>query len=351
MHDLIVPDHVRRGKGRVTLDVDAPSMVMNRGRLHYLDAERGKLLPVLAGADDPATNPVEHPLSPPTITGASITVDVMLQNPTRVTQFLMDITLARFLLDRLFTSAGGVTGGAVVYDVTVANDLFLTRDVEPVAPGAEFPIVTSIRRVPRVAAVEKYGGRFWISYEARDRNDQVAFRNELTRLGNTIVRKLNQRAIATLNAAIAANGGASTYVGNNWETAIPKGAYPTPPPQTPGADFSRPQMLADQAELGIQFDTMLVNPVQLHSLRLFYEDGLEQMLADAGYDDLYASNRVPVGSSYAIASGQLGEMRVEQPLMTENWNEPERQRVWTQSSVRPVMYVQNPFAVMMVSGL
>lgn len=304
---------------------------------------------VMGGSD--LISPVTNPLAPPTLSGTDITVDLMLQNPTRVTAYLMDLTLARFLLDRLFTSAGGVTGGAVVYDVIVANDLYLLRDVEPVSPGTEFPVVTSIRRVPKVAAVSKYGGKFWTSYEARDRNDQMAFRNELTRLGNTIVRKLNQTAIAAVNAAISANAGQSNYVGNNWETAIPSGANPTPPPLTPGADFSKPQMIADIQELGIQYDTMLVNPIQLNSLRLFYRDGLEQMLSDAGFDDLYASNRVAPGTAYAVASGQLGEMRLEQPLQTVTWNEPERERIWTQSSVRPVMYVQNPFAVMEITGL
>jgi hypothetical protein len=337
---------------KITEDIESPVLVRaekkGQYRNHY--EELGLTIPrVMGGAD--LVNPVEHPLGPPTMSGTNITVDVMLNQPTRVTAYLLDITLARFILDRIFTSNGGVSGGAVVYDVIVANDIFLLRDVEPVSPGAEFPTVTSIRRVPHVASVEKYGGKFWVSYEARDRNDQVAFRNELVRLGNTIVRKLNTRAIAALNAAIAGNNGMSTYVGNNWETAIPKGANPTPPPLTPGADFSKPQMLADQAELGIQYDTMLVNPVQLNSLRLFYEDGLEQMLSDAGYSELYASNRVPVGTAYAVASGQLGEMRLEQPLMTETWNEPDHQRAWTQSSVRPVMFVQNPWAVMEITGI
>ena len=350
MDDIYIPDFVRPGKGRVAEDIDSPMLVAGSRPGQFAWDFGGRRVPLVRGAQT-YTNPVEHPLGPPTVAGPLITVDVMLQQPTRVTAFLMDITLSRFILDRLFTSGGGVTGGAVVYDQIVANDLFLSRDVEPVAPGTEFPIVTSIRRTPKVAGVEKYGGRFWVSYEARDRNDQMAFRNELTRLGNTIVRKLNQRAITALNAAITANGGMSNYVGNNWETAIPRGANPTAPPLTPTADFSKPQMLADQAELGIQFNIMLVNPVQLNSLRLYYQDGLEQMLADNGYDELYASNRVPNGTAYAIAEGQLGELRVEQPLSTETWNEPERQRAWTQSSVRPVMFVQNPFAVMQITGL
>jgi hypothetical protein len=44
-------------------------------------------------------------------------------------------------------------------------------------------------------------------------------------------------------------------------------------------------------------------------------------------------------------------MRIEQPLATETWREPETQRTWVQSSVRPVMYVNNPYAVVMATGL
>jgi hypothetical protein len=114
--------------------------------------------------------------------------------------------------------------------------------------------------------------------------------------------------------------------------------------------------MADQRELGISYNVALVNPVNLNELRLFYNGtgnagGLEMMLEDNGFDEVYASNRIPVGTAYFVASGQLGEMRIEQPLATETWREPETQRTWVQSSVRPVMYVNNPFAVVMATGL
>lgn len=304
--------------------------------------------PVFAGS---SPNPVAHPLAAPVVTDDTVTVDIMLQQPTRITAFLQDITLQRFILDRLFTSEGGVTGGAVVYDLLTENELYLDRDVEPVAPGAEFPIVTSSRRAPKVAEVEKFGGKFFFTDEARDRNDASAFRNENIKLGNTIVRKLNARAIETLNEAITANAGASEFVGNDWSAAIPGGSNPTIPSGTPAADFARAQLLADQRELGIVYNIAIVNPVQLNELRLFYGGSLQQMLADNGYDEVYASNRVPVGTAYFVAEGQLGEMRLEQPLATETWREAETQRTWVQSSVRPVMFVNNPFAVVRATGL
>lgn len=303
--------------------------------------------PVFAGA---GPNPVAHPLAAPTVSGDTVTVDTMLQQPTRITNFLQDLTLQRFVMDRLFTSEGGVTGGAVVYDLLTENELFLDRDVEPVAPGGEFPIVTSTRRAPKVAGVEKFGGKFFFTDEARDRNDQSAFRNENIKLANTIVRKLNARAIEVLTAAIAANSGLSEFVGNDWSAAVPNGNSPSLPAATPGADLARAQLLADQRELGIMYNIALVNPVQLNEMRLFYGGSLQQMLEDNGFDEVYASNRVPVGTAFYVAEGQLGEMRLEQPLATESWREPGTERTWVQSSVRPVMFVNNPFAVIRSTG-
>lgn len=305
----------------------------------------GNKLPLLAGADSPA-----HPLGPPIVSGTLITVDTMLQYPTRITRLLSDLTLQRFIMDRLFTSAGGVTGGAVVYDMATVNELYLTRDVERIAPGAEFPLVTSARRAPNIAYVEKWGGKTFITDEARDRNLSTMFGNELRKLGNTMVRKLNQRAMDVLTAAIAANGGQSTFVGHNWQTVVVGGSNPTNVNALPGADFARAQLLADITEIGINYNLILMNPQEAAQLSLIYADRLGGILSNYGLA-IYVSNRVPAGSAYLIAQGELGEIRIEKPLGTETWREPGTERTMVQSSVRPIMYVTNPFAVMQITGL
>ena len=296
-------------------------------------------------------NPVSHPLAAPVVNGTEVTVDQMLQQPTRVTRYLADITLERFIIDRVFVSAGGVTGGAVLYDLSTENELYMDRDVEPVAPAQEFPIVTSSRRAPAVAQVEKYGGKFFITDEARARNNSVLFQRETDKLANTIVRKLNSRAVEVIEAAIAANGGGSTFAGTDWSAAVPGGSNPTIPASTPIADFAQAQLLADRRDLGMRFNVALVNPTQLNELALFYADRLSDALSDNGFEEIYSSNRVPEGSAYFLARGQVGEMRLEQPLATETWREEATQRTWVQSSVRPVMFVDNPFAIVKVTGL
>ena len=44
-------------------------------------------------------------------------------------------------------------------------------------------------------------------------------------------------------------------------------------------------------------------------------------------------------------------MRIEKPLGTETYREPERERTWVQTSVRPVMFITNSFALLQVTGI
>lgn len=291
-------------------------------------------------------NPATHPLGAPVLNGNEITVDLMLQQPTRITRMLMDLTLQRFFVDRVFTNAGGVTGGAVIYDQATVNEIYADRDVQRVAPLSQFPVITSQRRAPGVAEVEKWGGKFPTSYEAKDRNQATVFTNEMRRLANTIVRKINQRGIDVLETAIATTGGASTFLGNNWATAIPNGNAPTAPSLTPGADFAKAQMLADIQEIGVVFDGLIWNPTDKEQFILFYgQNNWREVLAGYGITEDWVTNRCPVKVQYVYAAGQVGEMRVEQPLATKTWEDPEIEGWWTQSSVRPVMFVTNPYAV------
>ena len=52
----------------------------------------------------------EYPLSAPTASGNNITVDLMLNQPTRITRYLSDLTLRGFWADKVFTPGGGVSG-------------------------------------------------------------------------------------------------------------------------------------------------------------------------------------------------------------------------------------------------
>jgi hypothetical protein len=294
-------------------------------------------------------NPVAHPLGPPTVSGTTMTVDLALNSPTRVTRALMDLTLQRFFADRVFSSGGGVTGGAIVYDMLLANDLYSDRDIQRVAPGDEFPLVTSSRRAPFVAEVEKWGGKFFVTVEARDRNDINVFTRNVRMLANTIVRKINQRAVEVLEAAVQASPN-RLVTGVNWSTVITAGSTASNSTLWPAFDFSRAQAQAETEELGVVYDLWILNPQEYLQLARIYGPDLNALLASMGLE-IFVTNRMPAGNAYVVQAGGPGQMRVEQPLQTTQWYENETERFWTQSSVRPLMFVDNRFAVLKFTNL
>jgi hypothetical protein len=295
----------------------------------------------------------EYPLAAPTVSGNNITVDLMLNQPTRINRYLSDLTLRGYWADKVFSPGGGVSGGAILYTQLTQNELFVssTRDVQNVEPGAEFPLVTFDRPTPLTKQVEKFGGKFFVTDEARDRNDPMMLQQGAQRLANTINRRIHTNAVNEIDAQITALGGsAQTATGNDWSAVVTTGSSATNAPGWPAADFSKVQLLADQKELGVQFDTWILNPVNANEFKIAYGNEWRSVLDDSGIS-FVVTNRVTAGTAYVIESGQVGQMRLEKPLSTETWREQGTQRTWVQSDVRPVFVITNPYGIAKVTGL
>lgn len=293
---------------------------------------------------------VTHPLAAPVANGSSITVDMMLNQPKRVTRALMDMSLQRFIMDLFFAPTDGGDAGAVVYDQQTANELYPTRDVERIAPGSSYPNITGEEGVPLVAVMEKWGGKFPVTDEARKRNRIQSLRNRITKLSNGLVRKMNQRAIAELDASVAAT--AQTYTSpNNWGAVITAGSSASNATAYPAADIAHVQMLAEQQELGVELDVFATTPALMANLRVLYGADLTSMFQDMGIRTVVSSNRVPAGSAYVGAEGQVGELAIEQGLATKTYRDEDHDRDFVKSSVILVPYVTNPYAVFRLDGL
>lgn len=296
-----------------------------------------------------------HPLGPPVVSGTEVTVDVALNQPTRITKTLEDLTLQKFLVDKVFANGGGVSGGAVIFDKLEANDLYLTREVEPIEPGGEYPIVDGARREPQMAPVSKWGGKVFLTDEARDRNEAAKFANKLRQLANTIVKKVNTNAMTVLNEAVAAAG--RTIEGNNWQTVKTAGTEASTAQKFPLADLAHATAQSEIDELGIVYDLIILNPQEQQALIAIYggagSGGFKSVLADLGYD-YFVTNRQEAGKAKVVASQQVGQYRVEQPLQTVTYrsgNGEDTDRTWVKSSVRPVAFVDNPFAIVELTKL
>lgn len=309
-------------------------------------------MPAIAGAQTTYPDAVTNPLSAPTISGTTVTVDFLLNNPTRVTRIVADLVMSNFFLDRVFATGGDVQGGAVLYDQPTYLDVYTNRDVERVAPGSEFPILTGVRIAPLVAQVEKFGGKFPVTDEARRRNNISRISNQMRRVANTIVRKMNQRGIAELNAVVSATSRTASSI--SWSTATTLSMTTATPATRPARTFAQAILESEMNEAGYTYDTVIIHPNEAENLRSVYGDTLDQMLSDYGIHDLIVTPRATAGTALILAGGSVGELRLEEPLRTETDREgaPElREQTWVQTAVNPVMYVTDPFAVIQMTGI
>lgn len=292
----------------------------------------------------------EYPLGTPSLSGNNLTVDVMLKEPTRINAYLSNIALKNYFAERIFTNGGGVSGGALVYTQLTSNDLFPSRGAQRVAPGAEFPEVTFDRPAPLTAQVEKLGGKFRVTNEARDRNDLSMIQNEGIKLGNDIQRQLHARALAELDASITSIGSAVQLTATSWGDAAALTLTTTANNLLPASDFATLRKMAATTEFGVDYNLLIVNPQERANFEIIYGGNGAAVLAANGMS-MVVSNQVTAGTAYAVAEGQVGQVRYEQPLMTETWNAPEVQSTWVQASVRSVFAVTNPYSVIRLSGL
>jgi hypothetical protein len=300
----------------------------------------------------PPADQLTYPYPVP-IVGAdgSITVDYLASNPDRITQIVASLISQRYYVDLVFAPAGPIQGGSVLYDQTVP-DLFAQRDVRRVEPGDEFPIVTFEGGQPLTAQVEKFGGKFPITDEARRRNSIARVVKAMAQLANTVQRKIQQRALAELDAAIVAAG--RTAVGTSWidYAGIANGARTLT--DGPVFDISGIELTNEVEEQGHVYDTAIMNPQEWRALRLVAggsAEGARALLADSGINNVWVTNRQAAGKIKWLAARQVGELGYEVPLSTESWRDGDgKQQNWFQSFVLPIVYVTDPGAIVETTG-
>ena len=293
----------------------------------------------------------------PTISGSVLSVDAFLANPTRVTRVINDLTAQRFIADRMLGQGPNAPSGAIVYDQVTASDLYLSADVEEIRPGAAFPELTDTSPTPKVAAVAKYGGQITITREAINRNRTDVLARELTKLRNTVVRKVNAVAIAAATAAPKQTAAGVDISASTAEQVI--------------AMFATVKGLIDNLDMGYDADLVLLNPVQ--GDEMLSKSALVTLLQNDGPGsgggsplrtgnlgrildmDFQKSNDVAVGTLWVIASGALGGISQEEGsgvltnVYATDRSGPKDQHV---QAWRPIVpYITDPKASVLVSGV
>lgn len=291
----------------------------------------------------------EYPLGSASVSGNNLTVDLMLKEPTRINAYLSDLALKGYFAERIFANGGGVSGGSLVYTQLTSNDLFPVRGGQKVAPGAEFPEVTFDRPEPKTAQVEKFGGKFRVTDEARDRNDLSLIQTEGAKLGNDIQRWLHARALTELEAGITAIGSDVQIAGNSWADATELTISTENKAALPAADLAEIRRRAAVHELGADYNLLVLHPNEFAALSIIYGDA-ESWLKAQGFG-VAVSNQVTAGTAYAVAERLVGQVRYEQALKTVTYRDDSTESTIVQSSIRPVFAVTNPYNSLKITGL
>lgn len=293
------------------------------------------------------------PVGAVTVSGQQITTDAWLKREEVINRRVADITQKKFIAQDIFTISG-INAPAVVTEIpnAVDNDLFTTTDAQRVEPLTRFPRAKATRGTLTTFTPEKWGHEYEVSQEAIDDNDVSVQQRAPQQLANTLVRKLNIRAIETLEAAATAysrtQAAAATWDAINALTADNKTNASSPLNVLALADEK-----VEEEERGWEdtFDTLLLHTNQKRALRIALGKDWRSYFAEEGITKIVSSPRVTAGTAYYLASGQVGAMRFNQPLSTRVYEKPEVDGRIIQSKCRFIPYVNEPYAFLKLTGL
>jgi hypothetical protein len=286
----------------------------------------------------------------PHLDGRTLTVDVALKQPSIIRNQIAKLADDQILLNHFFRQFGArVEGGGLLYSVVQASDFF-TSDVEKRSPGSEYKVVEGVEPEPKLAPVEDWGGKFQVPQERILRNDVNYIDQQTTQLANTIARRLDTRAVASLQAS----GIVSLAVSSGWDDLTFVGPLDaiTPSNERPTAHFAQAQELADLEEVGVVHDSLIVHPEQAKQLRTAYAEDLDDMLASAGFTNgMFANPRIPAGSAFVAQGGTVGTVGFEVPLTVDTWEDKATRSWWVQAYAVPAFAVDRPYAAKKITSL
>lgn len=303
--------------------------------------------------------PVAYPGPLTTVSGNVISVDNAVNQPSSITRDIAQIADKKFFASKLFTSLGGVEGGAYMYELppTTATDLFGERGFQEVAPSGEFPLQTFLRGVPVLARPRKIGNKFFMTKEAIKRNNTRILQRSIVQNGNTLALTLDAMALSVVSAAITANS--RTQAGQSWATAAGVTIANTSGTNMAFADLLLARKVVELEERGRELNAALIHPNQELSLgeaAVLRGMSIDQIFATAGINSWMASPRVTAGTAILYDStnppgGWANEFPLEQETEWEGVAAGGRQRWWYQWSISPLMFVDDPYGILQLTGI
>lgn len=293
------------------------------------------------------------PLSGPNVENGAITIDMMLNEPTRIDNYAAQL-VERDLLSKVIFGNVTTTGGALLFDQLVKNTPTATDKPGIVAPGSEFPVLHTPDGEPVVARVQKTGGKFGVTDEARIRNDAMLLQRKISQVSNTMVKDLDERGISALTEAIDKIDGTLSVASGGWDKAAEVAATAKTAKTGEGEVISNlldAQLAIEQTDLGYSADTLVLNPVDAKNLKLLLGfANYQEMLSTFGLT-LHSTNAMKKGEGLVLQAGMVGVMGVESPISTETWRDASTQTTWSQTWATVAFGVTDPLAMVKLNGL
>lgn len=293
------------------------------------------------------------PLSGPNVENGAITIDMMLNEPTRIDNYAAHL-VERDLLSKVIFGNVTTTGGALLFDQLVKNTPTATDKPGIVAPGSEFPVLHTPDGEPIITRVQKTGGKFGVTDEARIRNDAMLLQRKISQVSNTMVKDLDGRGISALTEAIDNIDGTLSVTSGGWDKAAEVAATAKTAKTGEGEVISNlldAQLAIEQTDLGYSADTLVLNPVDAKNLKLLLGfANYQEMLATFGLT-LHSTNAMKKGEGLVLQSGMVGVMGVESPISTETWRDASTQTTWSQTWATVAFGVTDPLAMVKLNGL
>ncbi len=127
----------------------------------------------------------------------SLTVNVLLDQPTLIARPLTSLVAKRLIADRLFVrgTSDQVAGGAMRYQEL--EGIYLDGNAEELAEGADFPL-TKWAEAVKTAPVRQYGLGFPVTNLAIRRNQRDVIARGTVKLANTIAKLIDSVAMGLL---------------------------------------------------------------------------------------------------------------------------------------------------------
>lgn len=294
------------------------------------------------------------PFGSPTTSGATVTLDSWLKRPDVITRRTADLVRKGFIAGDVFDTSS-IDRGSIVVEIpnAVDNDLFTATDVERIEPLGKYPRAETTRGTLTPFAAEKWGHEYEISEEAITDNDESQMTKAPQQLANTLVRKLDLRAVQVLEAGVSTYS--RTVSSTTQWSAINALTYDTKTNASSALQVfakANQQLATEERGFDDTFDTLLLNPQEAYNLFLSIGKGWKQALAETvGITKIKVSNRVPMGNGYYLASGQVGAMRFVWPLTVKPRDNEDNDGKILKARTRFIPYLNEPFALLKLTNL